>query len=361
MVSERESETQDAAGASTSEATPASPPPRGPRSSRLRAPLRSRGAWWISIAALVVAVLAFLIAVPRVGSLQSEATRRLQAIEQQLAELQSADQPIRAQLRELRDRTAALERRGLDAAGLQAQIEKLYRNLAEDSTDVLLAEVESALVLASQQLALGVGAPAALAALQEIEARLARHDDPSLQPLRASLLHDIERVKAWPAADVGSLALRLDALMRSIDRLPLLSSVSDSRRSADAPTPSAGLGALRDELEQLFRVRRVDRPEAMLVAPDQAYFLRENLRLLLLNARLSLLSRNEALFRSDVERAIEWLRTWFIDDDRAVAGAIAQLRQLLGTRLVLEPPTLADSVSAVRAARAARTTRDGTR
>ena len=80
MVSERESETQDAAGASTSEATPASPPPRGPRPSRLRAPLRRRGAWWISIAALVVAVLAFLIAVPRVGSLQSEATRRLQEI-----------------------------------------------------------------------------------------------------------------------------------------------------------------------------------------------------------------------------------------------------------------------------------------
>lgn len=360
MVSERESETQGVAQADATGATAENPRSRRSRLSRLRAPLRRRGAWWFSIAALAVALLSFLLVVPRIESLQSEATRRLQAIEQQLAGLQAADQPMRAELRELRDRVAALERRGLDAAGLQAQIERLYRNLAQDSTDVLLAEVESSLVLASQQLALGVGASAALAGLQEIEARLARHDDPSLQPLRASLLHDIERVKAYPAADVASLSLRLDALMKSIDRFPLLSSVAESRRDR-AAAPSAGLGALRDEFEQLFRVRRVDRPEAMLVAPDQAYFLRENLRLLLLNARLSLLSRNEQLFRSDVERAIDWLRSYFVDDDRAVAAALAQLRQLLGTRIVLEPPTLADSVSAVRAARAARTTRDSAR
>ncbi|MCO5101630.1 MAG: uroporphyrinogen-III C-methyltransferase [Burkholderiaceae bacterium] len=326
----------------------------------LRARLRGGAPLGISIAALAIALLAFLLAVPRIGSLQSEAARRLQEVDDRLAQLQSADQPMRAELRDLRDRLAALERRGLDIAGLQAQIENLYRNLAEDSTDVLLAEVESSLVLAGQQLALGAGAQAALTAMQELDARLARQDDPSLQPVRTSLAHDIERVKAYPAADVASLALRIDATMRSIDGYPLLSSVASRHRGAPAQG-SAGLGALRDELEQLFRVRRVDAPEAMLLAPDQAYFLRENLRLLLLNARLSLLSRNAKLFRSDIERAIDWLRTWYDVDDRAVAATVAQLRQLVGTRIVLEPPTLAESLSAVRAARAARTTRDAPR
>ncbi len=359
MVSERESagEVAAEAGASGPTVAPAAPADDGPES--LRAQLRRNAPLWLSAAALAVALLTFLVALPRIGSLQSESTRRLQAIDDRLAALQSADQPMRAELRDLRDRLAVLERRGLDIAGLQAQIENLYRNLAEDSTDVLLAEVESSLVLAGQQLALGVGAQAALAAMQELDARLARQDDPSLQPLRASLLHDIERVKAYPAADVGSLALRLDSLMRSIDGFPLLSSAS--RRRPAETQPGGGLGALRDELEQLFRVRRVDAPEAMLLAPEQSYFLRENLRLLLLNARLSLLSRNEPVFRGDVERAIDWMRKYYDDDDRAVAGAVAQLRQLGGTRIELEPPTLAESLSAVRAARAARTTRDAAR
>ncbi|HEY0879822.1 MAG TPA: uroporphyrinogen-III C-methyltransferase [Zeimonas sp.] len=356
-MSESENAAQLAAQADASRPAAQVKPDR--RTGRFRAPLRRRGALWISIAALAIALFSFLLVVPRIASLQSEAARRLQAIDERLSGLQSADQPLRAELRDLRDRVGAIERRGLDTAGLQAQIENLYRNLAEDSTDVLLAEVESSVVLAGQQLALGAGAQAALAALQEIDARLARLDDPSLQPLRASLLHDIERVKAYPAGDVGSLALRLDAVLRSIDRLPLLSSVASRRREADAPS-SGGLGALRDELQQLFRVRRVDTPEAMLLAPDQAYFVRANLRLLLLNARLSLLSRNEKLFRSDVERSIDWLHSYY-DDDRAVVGAISQLRQLLGSRIVLEPPTLAESLTAVRAARAARTTRDGAR
>src|SRR5690606_11299799 len=52
---------------------------------------------------------------------------------------------------------------------------------------------------------------------------------------------------------------------------------------------------MMEELASLFRVRRVDAPDAALIAPDQVYFLRENLRLRLLNARLALLSRNDPL------------------------------------------------------------------
>ncbi len=370
MSSERESEVQGAvqpdasapaAGPSVESAAKAIPGSEAsPALDARSAQWRRNGPLWLSVAALALAVLTFLLSVPRIGMLQSEAARRLQTIDDRLADLQSADQPMRAELRDLRDRLAVLERRGFDIASLQAQVENLYRNLAEDSTDVLLAEVESSLVLAGQQLALGVGAQSALVAMQELDARLARQDDPGLQPVRAALMQDIERVKAYPAAEVGSLALRMDALMRSIDGFPLLSSVT-SRRRDGAALPSNGLVALRDELEQLFRVRRVDAPEAMLLAPEQSYFLRENLRLLLLNARLSLLSRNEKLFRDDVGRAIDWLRTYYDDDDRAVAGAVAQLRQLRGTRIVLEPPTLSDSLAAVRAARAARATRDAAR
>ena len=131
-------------------------------------------------------------------------------------------------------------------------------------------------------------------------------------------------------------------------------STSSTTSAASAEAAAAGLSALRDELQQLFRVRRVDAPDAALLAPEQAYFLRQNLRLLLLNARLSLLSRSDALFRSDLERAIGWLRDYYDDRSRGVAGATAQLWQMLGVRIALEPPTLAESLAAVRAARAVR-------
>jgi uroporphyrin-3 C-methyltransferase/uroporphyrinogen III methyltransferase/synthase len=342
---------------------------------------------WAGWAALVVAVGAAAWMVPRLGVLETEATRRLQAADQRLVQLEATLGQAQSQLRDAQNRTAVLESRVLETAGLQAQLEKLYRSLAEDSADVLLAEIESALSLSSQQLALGTSPQAALGALQEIEVRLARQNDPSLGGVRRALLQDIDRLKAHPAADIAALALRLDGLLGAIDQYPLMASMrvpAAAAPAASAPgaagstTPpagngrpasvgeatsratdaaAAGLSALRNELQQLFRVRRVDAPDAALLAPEQAYFLRQNLRLLLLNARLALLSRNESLFRNDVERAVDWLRSYYDPEHRGVASAGAQLRQMLGARIALEAPTLAESLAAVRAARAARESR----
>ncbi len=340
---------------------------------------------WLGGVALAVAIGVAVWTAPRITELQSEATHRLQALEQRLATLESMHERTQDELRDARSRTAVLESRALDAQSLQTQIEKLYRNLAEDSTDVLLAEIESSVVLAGQQLALGSSVRAPLTALQEIQSRLVRQNDPALQPLGRAISADIARLEAYPAADIGLLAQRLDGLVRSSERFPLLATLTAANAEAgrapkganpakgeeagekvrEPATPSsapsravdaasAGLGALRDEIEQLFRVRRIETPESMLVAPEQAYFLRENLRLLLLNARLSLLSRNEALLQSDLERATDWLRRYYDADDRAVAGAIAQLRQVATAKLELDPPTLAESLAAVRAARLAR-------
>ena len=332
------------------------PHPQAPPPEPTHRPAQAPAAGWRDLvpwAALVVAIAAAAWTGSRLGSHESEAARRLQAGEQRVAHLEAALEQAQAQLRDSQNRTAVLESKVLEAAGLQAQLEKLYRNLASDSTDVLLAESESALALASQQLALGSNPQAALGALQEIESRLRRQDDPSLGGVRRALQRDIDRLKAFPAADIGSLALRLDGLLGSVDQFPLLASVR-APAQASAEAPAMGLTALRGELQQLFRVRRVDTPDAALLAPEQAYFLRQNLRLLLLNARLSLLSRNDTLYRNDLERAIGWLRDYYDDRNRGVAGAVAQLRQMLGTRIALEPPTLAESLAAVRAARAVR-------
>ena len=67
----------------------------------------------------------------------------------------------------------------------------------------------------------------------------------------------------------------------------------------------AGVLFLLDELGQIVQVRRVDQTEALLLSSDQAWFLRENLKLRLLNARLSVLFTGVvalvmALVRQDV-------------------------------------------------------------
>jgi uroporphyrin-3 C-methyltransferase len=121
-----------------------------------------------------------------------------------------------------------------------------------------------------------------------------------------------------------------------------------------ASTSRLGWQAFVAELSQLFRVSRVDAPDVVLLAPEQQYFVRENLRLTLLSARLALLARSEPLFRADLKRAIDWLNVYYDTRQRSVVNAIAALRQLQDTRIAAELPSLGDTLAAVRAARDAR-------
>ena len=77
---------------------------------------------------------------------------------------------------------------------------------------------------------------------------------------------------------------------------------------ADAPAWSRFLRDMWTDLKGLVRIEVSDRAAPPLVTPPQQYYLRENLRLRLLSARLSLIARNEPAFRADVKAADAWRR-----------------------------------------------------
>ncbi|MFM9433978.1 uncharacterized protein HemX, partial [Janthinobacterium sp. CG_23.3] len=102
------------------------------------------------------------------------------------------------------------------------------------------------------------------------------------------------------------------------------------------------------DVRQLIRLRSVETPEALLLSPTQAYFLRENVKLRLLNARLALLSRNETAFRSDLIAAQDALVKYFDTRAQPTQTAQALLRQVQASNLAIDMPTLSESLNAVR-------------
>ena len=182
------------------------------------------------------------------------------------------------------------------------------------------------LAIASQQLQLAGNVRAALLALQLAEARLARADRPQFVPMRRALARDIERLKALPAVDVPAMTARLDSLVAG-GRLAA-ARLRRAQRAAGRGEGSAPARRARllvaprrrgvGRAAQLVVVRQVGPPEPPLLPPPQAYFVRENLRLRLLNARLSLLARDEAGYREDLRAAQAWIQRYF--DARSQAG-----------------------------------------
>ena len=331
----------------------------------------------VASAALFVALFAVaaLVYQWQRGEAQArEAASRLRAGDTRISALEGQLRQSQESVRDLQGRSAVFEARLAEAIGQQSQLEQMYRSIAQDSLSSALAEAENTIAFGAQQLAVSGNVSGALIALQDADERLRRIDQPQALGLRRMIAGDIERLKALPAVDVIGLALRLDSVSGSLSQLPQRAELggaqavdSEARRSRDVVTGFSfsriadasleGWQAFLGELSQLFRVSRIDAPEVMLLAPEERYFVRENIRLRLLSARIALLARNEQVFRADLDLTIEWIGKYYDVEQRGVASAIAALRQLRASTIAVELPSLADTLSAVRAARAARDAR----
>src|SRR5438132_2473810 len=308
------------------------------------------------ILAAGLAALFWIDSRSRINSTQEELARRLHEIENDSREARTLSRQAQEAVREAQVKVAALEGRLAESQSQQLALEALYQELSRNRDEWQLAEIEQVLAIGSQQLQLAGNTRAALLALQLAEARLARADRPLFVPIRRALARDIERVKALPAVDVAGMSARIDALVAAVDSLPLAFDERSEREPAAKSGPAdaergfwSRLGSeIRSELRSLVVVRQVNTPDPPLLPPTQAYFLRENLRLRLLNARLSLLMRDEAGYREDMRAAQAWVRRYFDTRSKQTADALAQLKTLSSASLSFEMPSISESLEAVR-------------
>jgi len=102
------------------------------------------------------------------------------------------------------------------------------------------------------------------------------------------------------------------------------------------------------EFRQMVRIERIDHADPGLLAPQQSFFLRENLKLRLVNARLALLARDGKSFREDMRQAQAWLERYFDVRAKPVQGALEVVRTLGAANVAIEPPTLNETLVALR-------------
>ncbi|MDX3904499.1 MAG: uroporphyrinogen-III C-methyltransferase [Pigmentiphaga sp.] len=268
------------------------------------------------------------------------------------------------------DKLAVLESKLLESQSQQAALEQLYQELSRGEDEWTLIEVEQALSIAAQQLQLAGNVQNSIAALQVADARLARADRPQFTVVRRAIAEDLERLRGLPSIDVPGLVAKIDQMIGLLDRMPLLAEVQPRPTEAAAPaaepagSPGEGeaapwwkrafawWGPLRDgfmeDMRDLIRIRRVDKPEALLVSAEQGAMVRENLKMRLLNARLALLSRQEQAWQADLEAVAQALPAYFDTTAPATRNAMSLLKQIRDTDISIELPSLNDSLAAVR-------------
>jgi uroporphyrin-3 C-methyltransferase len=331
----------------------------------------------------------------RVKALEAELVRRQQDSGNQATEARTLARQAETTSREAAAKLALLEARVAETTLQRGQLEELISSLARSRDENVLADVDAAVRVALQQTAITGSAEPLVLTLRQADERLARYNQPRLERVRRAVAQDLERTRTAGVADITVLTIRLDEVMRQIDELPLLSAPDrrggaaglrgdQAMGAAQAPaakpspepgaTSSAPSGAapasgwfdlfkdrwallsthIWQEFKSLLRVTRIEQPEAMLVAPEQAYFLRENLKLRLLNARLALLSRQFDIAQSDLRDAQSGLDRYFDRSAKRVVAASELLRQVTAQARLVSVPRPDATLAAIATASAGR-------
>jgi uroporphyrin-3 C-methyltransferase len=346
-----------------------------------------------ALAVALVALIALALAWQswsRQQSLEQELVRRQEASLINVGQARAAATQALDQSRDTAAKVALLDARLAEVALQRAQLEELMQSMSRSRDENMVGDIEASIQVAMQQTSITGSAEPLVATLKQADERLQRYKQPRLEGIRRAVARDLDRVKAVSVVDVSTLTIKLDEVARLLDELPLQSDAatdvaarrSDSKASAPGkpapkpapsrPEPPADAGrwaqawwqvqtrwdevvlAVWGETRDLVRVTRIDHPEAALITPEQGFFLRENLKLRLLNARLALLSRQFDTAQADLREGREMLARYFDMRSRKVAATSELLAQVGSQARQVVVPRPDDTLAALAAAAAGR-------
>lgn len=253
---------------------------------------------------------------------------------------------------------------------LKAGVEKIRSDITRSRTEWLLTESERLLVIANHRVQMARDTRSALFALRTADQQLKLIVNPDVLPVRQQVAREIGLLEAIEKADINGIALRLGAMAEGVDRLPLALDVrppksraapagAEKKDSEAAGTEGGWRAALRRFWQDLFglvRLRTDIEAQKPLLPPEQQYFLRENLRLMLYGAQNALLQGAVPVYQQDVRTSVRWIKEYYDVNAHAVSATLAELERLAGMKLAAEPPDISGSLETLRRIAGQRTT-----
>ena len=259
-------------------------------------------------------------------------------------------------------KVALFDQRLAEVALQRSQLEELMQSLSRARDENLLVDMESALALAQQQAQLTGSMEPVVLTLQAVDVRLARAAQPRLARVQRAVAKDLARLKSMALVDTPALLVKMDELALLIDEIPLANApppkVLDKPKLARTPTEAVVqwgerlLQSAQTELKDLVRVSRINDPQAVLLSPEQSFFVRENLKLRVLNARLGLLARQVDAVRSDLKLTAATIGRYCDPGARNTQTALALVKQMQTEFGTFEQPRVDETLAALAAAAA---------
>lgn len=277
---------------------------------------------------------------------------------------QQLNQKIEAKAANETQQQALLEQLQTNQTAIQETLTALNQEKPDSNLDWSLAEIENLIIIAMQRLQLANDPQTAIIALETADLRLKDLSDPSLLTIRQQLTTDINNLKAINQVDTSGMSLYLSDLISKVESLPLKDNVVMTRSETTTSSEEKSIndqtwqekimslpGLVWQELKSNLVIKHkdeVDGSNAFLL-PEQEYYLYQNLRLQLQNAKFAVLTQDTKTLQASIETIVLWLEKHFKSNDAAVTNIIDALSKMQSVELNPELPEISSSLETLRA------------
>ena len=229
-------------------------------------------------------------------------------------------------------------------------VTKINDDLQKGVNDYVIDEVSQLLKLANNSALFNADASAAVKALSLADIQLKELADPRFAQVRLSINREIALLKGVPQIDTENVSARLSVLASKIPSLPLENEPPVKGSVKLLADEVAEEITWRSELKKIWRdmvnsvqVQRVDQPPKPLLAPQQRYFLNQNLQLSLSKAELALLQNRSSIYVRSLDEASSWLTEYFDMKNSDVQSSLTEIAELKALNVNVELPSVAES------------------
>ncbi|MCW8986510.1 MAG: uroporphyrinogen-III C-methyltransferase, partial [Gammaproteobacteria bacterium] len=305
--------------------------------------------------------LVFILAIATTGGiylLWEEQQKNI--LKQQLA-AQNIEQQISALKQEQSETTQLNQERIKEIhsfqENLRTNITNLIKNKQHLRNDWLMAEAEYLVQLANHRLLLEKDVTTAAVALKAADARLAEVADPALLKIRKILATDVQTLNNIPTIDLAGLSVTLSALSNNIPNLPLRTPDPKTHKINQSEKTSASSevkslkelpAAIWNDIKSLIVIRNHEKPLQPLLAPNQHFFLVQNIALLLEQSRLALLNGHNEIYQERLVTAEKWIKQYFDTEHNVTRNMLASIAELQKFDIDPALPDISSTFSAIK-------------
>jgi uncharacterized protein HemX len=281
----------------------------------------------------------------------SDYQSQLAAIQSQLAAVQTDVGNKEAHFTNSVTEFSNLQNEKLDATrkDLSEEIQKLQRQLGKTRGDWLLADAEYLLSVANQRLLLMGDINTTMEALEAADQRLRESGDAAAYKIREQLAKDISAMSKVNAADIVGIYATLQNLESQIDSLTLLLPYAGKDETVKPVIPDVKKDPkdLIGQLESMVTIRHVQQHVDEILTPEQAQFIREQLRVKLEIIKIALVQQNDVLYQASLADTQKWITSNFVKEKAAEHFTLA-LDKLTNVRIRTQFPDISLSLKMLR-------------